>query len=88
MLSKSTEMTDRMIKLPRYQKTESVEEIVLISQTVQWVEIFTRTETGWLYHQYGAGQKFSLESLDIEIEVAQLYRRLSIPVMIEDQAEE
>jgi Uma2 family endonuclease len=87
VLSKSTEMTDRFVKLVLYQAKESIQEIVFISQVIQRVEIFARSATGWLYQQYGAGQNFRLESLDIEIEVRQLYRRLSIPAVI-DQVEE
>jgi Uma2 family endonuclease len=87
VLSKSTEMTDRFVKMALYQAKESIQEIVFISQIIQRVEIFSRSDTGWLYQQYGAGQSFHLESLDIEIEMRQLYRRLSIPAVIE-QVEE
>ena len=88
VLSKSTEMTDRFVKLALYQAKESIQEIVFISQIIQRVEIFSRSDTGWLYQQYGAGQSFHLESLDIEIEMRQLYRRLSIPAVIEQVEEE
>jgi Uma2 family endonuclease len=88
VLSKSTEMTDRFVKLALYQAKESIQEIIFISQVIQRVEIFSRSDTGWLYQQYGAGQSFRLESLDIEIEVSQLYRRLSIPAVIEQVEEE
>ncbi len=88
VLSKSTEMTDRFVKLALYQAKESIQEIVFISQVIQRVEIFSRSATGWLYQQYGAGQSFHLESLDIEIEIRQLYRRLSIPAVIEQVEEE
>src|SRR5438876_448388 len=88
VLSKSTEMTDRFVKLALYQAKESIQEIIFISQIIQRVEIFSRSNTGWLYQQYGAGQSFHLESLDIEIEIRQLYRRLSIPAVIEQVEEE
>ena len=88
VLSKSTEMTDRFVKLALYQAKESIQEIVFISQIIQRVEIFSRSHTGWLYQQYGAGQSFHLESLDIEIEIPQLYRRLSIPAVIQQLEEE
>jgi Uma2 family endonuclease len=88
VLSKSTEMTDRFVKLALYQAKESIREIIFISQVIQRVEIFSRYDTGWLYQQYGAGQSFRLESLDIEIEIRQLYRRLSIPAVIEEVEEE
>jgi Uma2 family endonuclease len=88
VLSKSTEMTDRFVKLALYQAKESIQEIIFISQVIQRVEIFSRSATGWLYQQYGAGQSFHLVSLDIEIEVRQLYRHLSIPAVVEQVEEE
>jgi Uma2 family endonuclease len=88
VLSRSTEMTDRFVKLALYQAKESIQEIVFISQVIQRVEIFSRSATGWLYQQYGAGQNFSLVSLDIEIEVRQLYRRLAVPAAVEQVEEE
>jgi Uma2 family endonuclease len=87
VLSRSTEMTDRFVKLALYQAKESIQEIIFISQVIQRVEVFSRAATDWLYHQYGAGQSFHLASLDSEIEVRQLYRRLSIPAVVE-QVEE
>jgi Uma2 family endonuclease len=88
VLSRSTEMTDRFVKLVLYQAKESIREIVFISQIIQRVEIFSRSATGWLYQQYGTGQSFHLVSLDIEIEVRQLYQRLSIPAAVEQVEEE
>ena len=88
VLSRSTEMTDRFVKLALYQAKETIQEIIFISQIIQRVEVFSRSSTGWIYYQYGAGQSFFLTSLDIEIEVRQLYRRLSIPAMVEQIEEE
>jgi Uma2 family endonuclease len=88
VLSKSTEMTDRFVKLALYQAKESIQEIIFISQVIQRVEVFSRSTTDWIYHQYGAGQGVFLTSLDIEIEVRQLYRRLSIPAVVKEVEEE
>ena len=88
VLSKSTEMTDRFVKLALYQAKESIQEIIFISQIIQRVEIFSRSTTGWIYYQYGGGQSFFLTSLDTEIEVRQLYRRLSIPAAVKEVEEE
>jgi Uma2 family endonuclease len=88
VLSKSTEMTDRFVKLALYQAKESIQDIVLVSQIIQRVEVFSRSTTEWLYHQYGAGQSFPLVSLGIKIEVRQLYRRLSILALVEQVEEE
>jgi len=87
-LSRSTEMTDLFVRLALYQAKESIQEIIFISQVIQRVEVFSRSATDWLYHQYGAGQSFHLRSLDIEIEVRQLYRRLLIPAVVEQVKEE
>jgi hypothetical protein len=54
----------------------------------QQQEVFSRAVTGWLYQQYGAGQGFHLTSVDLEIEIRQLYRRLSIPAAVEQVEEE
>ena len=88
VLSRSTEMTDRFVKLALYQAKESIQEIIFMSQIIQRIEVFSRSTTGWMYHQYGAGQSFLLTSLDIEIEVRQLYRRLSIPAVVKEVEEE
>jgi Uma2 family endonuclease len=74
--------------LALYQAKVSIQEIIFISQIIQRVEVFSRSTTDWIYHQYGAGQSFFLTSLDIEIEVHQLYRRLSIPAVVEEVEEE
>ena len=81
-------MTDRFVKLALSQAKESIQEILFMSQIIQRVEVFSRSTTGWMYHQYGAGQSFFLTSLDVEIEVRQLYRRLSLPAMVKEVEEE
>ncbi len=88
VLSRSTEMTDRFVRLALYQAKESIQEIIFVSQVIQRVEVFSRLAADWLYHQYGAGQSFQLVSLDIAIEVRQLYRRLSILALVEQVEEE
>jgi len=84
VLSRSTEMTDRFVKLALYQAKESIQEIIFISHVIQRVEVFSRSASGWIYHQYGTGQSFFLTSLDIEIGVRQLYRRLSVPAAVKE----
>src|SRR5260370_28120333 len=81
-------MADGFVKLVIYKAKESIQEIIFISQIIQRVEVFSRSTTGWIYHQYGAGQSFFLTSLDVEIEVRQLYRRLSIPAVVKEVEEE
>src|SRR5258708_33321544 len=88
VLSRSTEMTDRFVKLALYQAKDTIQEIIFSSQIIQRVAVSSRSVTGWIYHQYGTGQSFFLTSLDIEIEIRQLYRRLSIPAAVKEVEEE
>jgi Putative restriction endonuclease len=80
VLSKSTEARDRTYKLLHYQAKQSIQEIVLISQYVQHVEVIPRTPSGWEYQEYGHEERFTLASLNATIRVAEIYRRLSIPI--------
>ena len=80
VLSKSTEARDRTYKLLRYQAKQSIQEIVLISQYVQHVEVITRTPSSWEYREYGHEERLPLASLNITIQVSDIYRRLSIPL--------
>ncbi len=82
VLSRSTELVDRTRKLAAYQACPSVQEIVLISWEVQFVEVFRRPTNemeAWHYQQYHAAETIMLESLDIQIPVSVLYEGLSIP---------
>jgi len=47
---------------------------------VQHVEVITRTPSGWEYREYGHGESFPLTSLNMTIQVSNIYRRLSIPL--------
>ena len=80
VLSKSTEARDRTYKLLRYQSKQSIQEIVFISQYVQHVEVITRTPSGWEYREYGHEEEIPLASLNMTIQVSDIYRRLSIPI--------
>ena len=75
-----TSSKDRTYKLLRYQAKQSIQEIVFISQYVQHVEVITRTPSGWDYQEYGHEERFPLASLNMTIDVSEIYRRLSIPV--------
>jgi Uma2 family endonuclease len=79
VLSKSTQARDRTYKLLLYQARQTIDAIIFISQRVQHIEVITRTDTGWDYHEYGAGEACILIHLNITIQVADIYRRLAIP---------
>ena len=80
VLSKSTQARDRTYKLLLYQAKQTIDEIVFISQRVQHIEVITRLNNGWAYHEYGAGDACLFRHLNITIRVADIYRRLTIPI--------
>jgi Uma2 family endonuclease len=72
VLSDSTEAYDRGAKASHYRHIASLQEYVLISQRV---EVQRRNAAGhWEIHEYGPGGQAILESLDITISLAALYR--------------
>ncbi|SRR5258708_4393699 len=80
VLSPGTEADDRGVKLQAYQACPSIQEIVLVSQFAQHVEIYRRISEDseeWCRPDiYGPGQAFTLESVDVEIEMHELYRQV------------
>jgi len=77
VLSTSTEAFDRDLKFTDYQKLDSLEEYVLISQDSQRVECRRRTaENTWETTVYQTGDRVTLTSLDLEFPIDRLYRGL------------
>ncbi|WP_377474235.1 MAG: Uma2 family endonuclease [Microcoleus anatoxicus] len=78
VLSPSTEKFDRGDKFEDYQQLESLEEYVLISQDEMRVECRRRVKDGagerWETVVYGAGDLVMLQSIDLEVAIAELYR--------------
>ncbi|MBD2312132.1 Uma2 family endonuclease [Desertifilum sp. FACHB-1129] len=76
VLSSSTQAFDLEEKFEDYQKLESLEEYVLISQDSQRVECRRKVGNSWEVVVYGSGDRLLLKSLNLEIAIAQLYRGL------------
>ena len=77
ILSKSTQTFDKQQKFTDYQKLDSLEEYVLISQETQQVECRRRTaDNTWETVTYSAGDRITLASLDLEFDIDRLYRNL------------
>lgn len=79
VLSPSTEKLDRREKWMNYRQLPSLEEYVLIDQERQWVEIFRRSDTGWLHDIAGPGQSAHLQSIDLPLGVAEIYEDAAVP---------
>lgn len=73
VLSPSTERTDRFEKLMFYRHLDRLEEYVLVSQDYRQVEIYRRSAR-WEPVRYNQGV-VTLESVQIEIAMDQIYRR-------------
>lgn len=72
VLSPGTEAYDRAGKFERYQKCETLEVYVLVSQTQRLVEVY-RLENNWQQELFTAGQTIHLDQLDLEFAVDEIY---------------
>jgi Uma2 family endonuclease len=81
VLSPSTEKFDRLEKFADYQRIESLEEYVLISQDEMRVECRRRVknggEKGWETVVYGTGEQVIFKSIELEVAIEELYRGVS-----------
>ena len=76
VLSPSTEARDRGVKFKAYQGCPTMQEIVLMSQFAPYVEIWQRDDqdiTAWHYRHYGPGEIVEINSIDVQIDIADVY---------------
>jgi Uma2 family endonuclease len=79
VLSPSTEARDRGVKFKAYQECSTMQEIVLMSQFAQYVEIWQRDDQDsntWHYRHYGPGEMVEIKSIDVRIDIADIYQGL------------
>ena len=77
VLSPSTEAADRGIKFAKYRQFSTLQEYVLVQVEQPGVEIFRRNRQGqWVLSEYGLGDSLQLESVNLEIAIADLYRQV------------
>lgn len=76
VLSPSTEKKDRGERFFRAQQLPSLRHYVLLSTERELVEVYTRTEQGWLYRSLGRGDILALFAIGVEIPIDQLYDNL------------
>lgn len=75
VLSKSTRRRDETIKRRLYQTIPSLLEYVLIEQDIVDVEVCRRSE-GWVSNHYFLGDQARFESVDLTLDVAEIYQRV------------
>ena len=74
VLTESTELRDRGVKFAHYQTIESLQEYVLVSQSEQRVEVFRRCDRKlWLLQTFTTGETVQLQSINLEIPIAEIY---------------
>jgi Uma2 family endonuclease len=78
VLSTSTAMLDRREKLFNYQKLETLQEYVLVSQSEINVELYRRDPEGWLVQSLSMGESLQLQSIDLAIALADIYEDVKL----------
>ena len=85
VLSSSTEAIDRGIKFAKYRKLLSLKEYVLVQVSQPGVEVYQRSDRGqWIYSTYGLNDRFLLDSVGVEVTVADLYHQVKFERLDED----
>ena len=78
VLSASTEAIDRGIKFAKYRAILSLKEYVLVQVSQPGVEVYQRSDRGqWIYSAYGMDDRFLLDSVGVEVAVADLYHQVT-----------
>lgn len=81
VLSSTTEAFDRGDKFADYRKVESLQEYVLVSQTLMRVECFRRNADGqWVLYTFEAQDQVHLASLGFSFPVADVYEDVDLTV--------
>ncbi|YAF95834.1 MAG: Uma2 family endonuclease [Nodularia sp. CChRGM 3473] len=77
VLSPATEAADRGKKFAKYRQSPTLQEYVLVQVTQPSVEVFRRNEQGkWVLSEYNLGDILLLESVNVEIALADLYQQV------------
>jgi len=80
ILSPSTERSDRRLKLPAYQKIDSVREILLIDADSHHAEVYRRENNHWGIERVRGGEAtLLLASIELRISMSELYEGIAIP---------
>ncbi|AFY34342.1 Uma2 family endonuclease [Calothrix sp. PCC 7507] len=77
VLSPSTEAADRGKKFAKYRQSATLQEYVLVQVAQPSLEVFRRNEQGkWVLSEYNLDDILRLESVNVEIAIADLYRQV------------
>ncbi len=74
VVSPSTEAHDRGAKWAHYRRIASLREYILVAQDEPRIELYRRNEAGrWELHEAQRGDRITVESLGLELEVDAVY---------------
>jgi Uma2 family endonuclease len=80
VLSDSTEKFDKGEKFRQYKLIESFREYLLVEQHSKNVTLYLKhNDRFWLQSDYTAGETFHLDTLDLDVEVDELYQGVEFP---------
>jgi Uma2 family endonuclease len=78
VLSGTTEKYDRGDKVRHYRKIGSLKQFVMVSQFKPHVEVYSRLGSDWKLTEYdGTDSVMTLEALEIEVPLSEIYDRVS-----------
>ena len=79
VLSPSTEAIDRREKWVNYRQLASLQEYVLVDPTQLWVEVFRRTEQGWVQELHReADSVVVLQSVELSLPFETIYEGVAL----------
>ncbi len=73
VLSESSAESDRGDKFAAYRRLKSLREYVPVSQVERRVDVYRRDGRRWVLDEFDAGERFRLESIDVELAVDEVY---------------
>ena len=77
VLSEGTERFDRGDKFAGYRSVESIRQVVLVSQYVRRVEVYSRADAGrWMMEEAIAQGVVRLDAIDCEVTLDEVYLKL------------
>ena len=74
ILSPGTDRDDVLIKLPAYQRIESLQEILYVETERVGATVYCRQSNGWAEIAVDAGERLQLVTVGLDIALADLYR--------------
>lgn len=85
VLSKSTRRLDQTIKLEQYTNIPSLQEYILVEQDIAEIKVFRRKQH-WQPQFYYLGDQLNLDSIELTLDVADIYQWVENQDVIDYQA--